>query len=491
MAGPSLLAVVLAVVVYVYPLLLAPRIALFDPDEGLHAAIAQEMVERGDWVVPRLQGKPFSDKPILYFWAEAASLWTFGMSQWAVRLPGMIFGLLAMLATGIAGGRMFGRAAGMLAAMFYATMILPAAMTQIPSHDVALVPWVTLAILLFWEMDRATHSTGLSTGYILAIAALLALSILTKGLVGVVLVGIAYGGYLLLTWRLTVAACLRGAVALLLAALAASVWYLAMEHRNPGYLHYYFIERHVQGFATGTQRHGGLPWWYYVPLLLGGGLPWIAYLPVLLRDQWEKRGERRGSSAPDKPFILLACWLVGGTLFLSLSHSKAHDVRLAHVSSGSNFRRGRLDAAAGRYAQPSRQASAGGDTLVFGRCRSRGAASSVGDRPATARRALSGERVGGRNGRCGGKLRPIGLLARRTLSGRASLGPAVDGRPIRPRHDAGHADCQPGILGYRFGTLFQPAEEFSAAAASCRREHRLANVLLGPATPPKPRPQSG
>ena len=75
-----------------------------DPDEGLHASIAQEMADGGDWLVPRLMGKPFLDKPILYFWAEAASLRLFGMSEAAVRLPGLLFGLLGMIARGWPGG---------------------------------------------------------------------------------------------------------------------------------------------------------------------------------------------------------------------------------------------------------------------------------------------------------------------------------------------------------------------------------------------------
>src|SRR5580698_3082198 len=83
---------VVAAVVFGCPLLIAYRIPLLDPDEGLHASIAQEMVERGDWLVPRQFGEPFLDKPILYFWAEALSLRCFGMNEAAVRLPGMVFG---------------------------------------------------------------------------------------------------------------------------------------------------------------------------------------------------------------------------------------------------------------------------------------------------------------------------------------------------------------------------------------------------------------
>jgi 4-amino-4-deoxy-L-arabinose transferase-like glycosyltransferase len=357
-----MLAVSLAAVLFVYPLLIAAQIPLLDPDEGLHAAISQEMVERGDWLVPKMMGKPFLDKPILYFWAQAASLRLWGMSEAAVRLPGLMLGLLGAATTAALAWRMFGRAAGIVAGLFYATTILPLALAQAAAHDVALVPCVNLAWLGFWETDAAgdwrhlprsglqgaMHKWCLSPfGYTVAVGLILGLAILTKGLAGVALVGIAYGAYLLITRRLTVAKCAGGCLALAIAVVVAAGWYLAVEHRQPGYLHYYFVERHLMGFATGSQRHGRAEWWYYLPLVLFGGLPWIAYLPVLVRDTWEKRRLRmetgtvcreaalgvlgtNGACPPlsdaaadaSRPLVLLACWLMGGTLFLSLSHAK-------------------------------------------------------------------------------------------------------------------------------------------------------------------------
>src|SRR5829696_9251890 len=96
-------------------LVLAPLIAaapLFDPDEGLHAAIAQEMVKRGDYVTPTFLGEPFLDKPILFFWAEALSLRVFGDNETAVRLPPLLFGLAGMLSVSLLGGALFGQASG-------------------------------------------------------------------------------------------------------------------------------------------------------------------------------------------------------------------------------------------------------------------------------------------------------------------------------------------------------------------------------------------
>ena len=327
------MALPLALLVFVFPLLLGT--ALMDPDEGLHASIAQEMVERGHWITPTLLGKPFLDKPILYFWCEAFSLRLFGMHEAAVRLPGLMLGLLAALSTAIVAARIFNRRVGLIAGMFYATTVLPMALTQSPAHDVALVPWISLAIGFFWESQWAA-SRRARTCYTLAIGALLGLTCLAKGLVGIALVGVAYGSYLLLTRRLTWAICARALAAVAIAAFVAASWYLAMEAKNPGYLYYYFIQRHLLGFATSTQNHGTEPFWFYLPIVLAGGLPWIGFLPVTLRDAWSKRravarGEGTGNEAVITPhstsrdadaIVLLLCWLCGCTLFLSASHSK-------------------------------------------------------------------------------------------------------------------------------------------------------------------------
>jgi 4-amino-4-deoxy-L-arabinose transferase-like glycosyltransferase len=277
------------------------------------------MIERGDWVTPRFLGQPFFDKPILYFTAEAVSLWLFGMHAAALRLPGLLFGLLGAVTAGALGWRMFGRNTGVLAALFYATTILPTALAQAAAHDVALIPFVNLAILGFWEADRATTRRR-AWGCTLATGVALGLACLSKGLVGIAVVGVAYGCYLLAARRLTPAVCLRGAAAVLVAILIASPWYLAVEARHPGFLYYFFVARHILGYTTDTQPHANRPFWYYLPILLAGGLPWILFLPTTLSNAWLHRrpAERRSGAV-----LLLVCWAVGGTLFLSMAHSKA------------------------------------------------------------------------------------------------------------------------------------------------------------------------
>src|SRR3569832_6679 len=109
-------------------LVIAPLLAnapLFDPDEGLHAAIAQEMVMRGDYVTPTFLGEPFLDKPILFFWAEALSLQVLGNHEAAVRLPPLLFGVLGMLGVAALGRALSDEKTGLLAGIVYGTMLLP------------------------------------------------------------------------------------------------------------------------------------------------------------------------------------------------------------------------------------------------------------------------------------------------------------------------------------------------------------------------------
>ncbi len=307
-----LLAGTLAVFMFVFPL--AIPFPLVDPDEGLHASIALEMVERGDWLVPRFLGQPFFDKPILYFWVQAASIQLLGSTETAVRLPGLLFGLLGAVTTGLLGRRLFDRTTGWIAGILYATTILPTALAQVASHDVALIPWINLSLLLLWKLDRSAAWRTTCLG-IFGAGLYLGLAVLTKGLSGVAVIAVAFGGYLLVARRLRLAILLRGAAALIVAALIASPWYLAVEIQNPGYLHYYFLERHLLGFATDSQPHSIESWWYYIPVLLGGGLPWIGYLPVVVQNGRDKR--KKSEAVP-----LLWCWLIGWTLLMTLAGSK-------------------------------------------------------------------------------------------------------------------------------------------------------------------------
>src|SRR5205814_730042 len=169
--------------------------------------ISQEMVERGDLIVPRFLGRAFLDKPILFFWAQAASINTFGMNTAAARLPGMLFALLGIATTGWLARTLFDAHVGWIAAACYATMVLPFLLAQAPVHDIALVPFTNLALGFLW---RARWRLGFGIWDLGFAAVALGLSMLTKGLESVAIVGLGYGVYLLLTRAITLRIVLQG-----------------------------------------------------------------------------------------------------------------------------------------------------------------------------------------------------------------------------------------------------------------------------------------
>ncbi|MCL4812709.1 MAG: glycosyltransferase family 39 protein [Vicinamibacteraceae bacterium] len=317
--GPSRLPgwgllVVLLIAGYALPL--AVPLPLLDPDEGFHATIAEEMARTGDWVTPRWLGEPFLDKPILFFWSQAASVALFGATERAIRLPGLLFAVAGVLTTAWLAAVVLDRRVAALAGAFYATMALPLGLAQAAVHDIALVPWANLALGCLWLSVVPRSGKAPPTARALALSAAagvaLGLTILTKGLTGVALVGLPFALFLLWQRHLTWLAVAAGLVSLVVAAFVAAPWYLAMERVSPGYLHYFFVERHLLGYATGSQMHGWRPWWYYLPILLAGGLPWITSL-------W--RGTTTGAVA--RAGVRLAwVWLVVDVAFLSAAGSK-------------------------------------------------------------------------------------------------------------------------------------------------------------------------
>src|SRR3954466_11120259 len=90
---------------------------LFVPDEGRYAEIPREMLASGDWVTPRLNGVPYFEKPPLVYWCVAVSQQVFGLSEWSVRLVPALFGLWGVLFTYTAARRLYGRDAGLGAAV--------------------------------------------------------------------------------------------------------------------------------------------------------------------------------------------------------------------------------------------------------------------------------------------------------------------------------------------------------------------------------------
>src|SRR3989442_3832649 len=67
-------------------------------DEGTYAEVARSMMRSGDWVVPRVRGRPYLAKPPLTYWMMAGCFKVFGVHDWAARVAPEAATLAAVLA---------------------------------------------------------------------------------------------------------------------------------------------------------------------------------------------------------------------------------------------------------------------------------------------------------------------------------------------------------------------------------------------------------
>jgi len=76
-------------------------------DETRYLAVAWEMWNHHEFVVPRLNGVAYTHKPPLLFWFIHFGWWLFGVNEWWPRLLPALFSLIAMALTVLIGRRLW------------------------------------------------------------------------------------------------------------------------------------------------------------------------------------------------------------------------------------------------------------------------------------------------------------------------------------------------------------------------------------------------
>ena len=70
---------------------------LYEPHEGHFAGVGREMIARGDWITPHLNGAPYLNKPPLLYWLVSISYTLFGVTEWAARFPLALVGWIGVI----------------------------------------------------------------------------------------------------------------------------------------------------------------------------------------------------------------------------------------------------------------------------------------------------------------------------------------------------------------------------------------------------------
>ena len=287
---------------------------LLPVDETRYATVAWEMWLRGDFLVPYLNGEPYSHKPPLFFWLIHAGWWLFGVHEWVVRAIAPAIALLTLLATANLARKCWPDdvVTARLAPWIVFGSIFFTAFFSWVQIDLLLVLFTVLAVTGIVIAARGNRAGWLLTGIAIG------LGVLAKG--PVMLLQVLPVALLAPLWkRDTPPLCWWSWYAsviasLMIGAVIALGWALpAAEAGGDAYreaiLWGQTANRMVQSFA-----HAHPVWWY---------LPWLAVLfaPwVLLPRVWSAlRYSRPGR---DEGLRLCLVWLAGAFVLMSLVSGK-------------------------------------------------------------------------------------------------------------------------------------------------------------------------
>ncbi len=319
---------------------------LVGADEPRYAQIAREMLARHDWVTPILNGVPWLEKPILYYWGAMVSYSIFGVSDWAARLPSVALASLMIVAIYFF-VRRFRPGAQLEAVLIAVSSAAIIGYARAASTDMPLAATFTVAMLAWYGWSETGGRPWLAGFYVF-----LALAALAKGPVAVILAGLIMIIYAVvrrqppLIWRT-----LWSPVILLFFAVVLP-WYIAIQLRTPEFFRFFFLQHNFERFTANVYHHPQ-PFWFFLPVLLLGIVPWTVYAVAAfvhaLRSESPRAkppeqkslslglAEEPEDSEATKPLLatlreisvprdgwhaFFALWLVIPVLFFSFSESK-------------------------------------------------------------------------------------------------------------------------------------------------------------------------
>lgn len=307
-------------------LVLLPGIGLRDawpPDEPRFALIARDMVETGNWLIPRVGGELYPDKPPLFMWLAGVIYWLTGNLRVSFVAPSLLAGLGTLMVVHDLARRLWGRRVALYAGGLLLLTVQFALQSRLAQLDALVTFWITLG--LYGLMRHLLLGPAWSWYYGAWFA--MGLGVITKG-VGFLPI------LLILPWLLlSVTGSPRPATAPLrdhrwwlgpaLTLLAIGLWLVPMLvhvglNGSPEAIAYrddILWHQTVDRYAD-SWTHLQPPWYYLVEVIPWAWLPLSLMLPWLIPGWWRRL--RHGDAA----LWLLLGWVICVIAFFSLSPGK-------------------------------------------------------------------------------------------------------------------------------------------------------------------------
>jgi len=301
------------------------------------AEIAREMIATHNYFWPTINGRVYYDKPLGSYWLVVWSTWvTGGMNEAAARLPCAIAGLLAVAFVMLLAKRLYDRRTAVLAGVILATSFSFVFFSRHASADVETLTGELAALLLFLRREQKQDGW-----WVVGLWVVMALTSLTKGLLGFVLPIMTIGVYSLLATGWTdlsdylltgpLSARIRWVVernrwlfnwkSVIAIALGLVIYYapFSISHQAEGSekgLQMVWRENVVRFFRPFDHRG---PIYLYVYVIFALMAPWSILLPAGLTEMHKRRSVGEEPAKSDR-FSLVYFWAT--FVFFTISGSR-------------------------------------------------------------------------------------------------------------------------------------------------------------------------
>jgi 4-amino-4-deoxy-L-arabinose transferase-like glycosyltransferase len=265
---------------------------LIDRDEPRFAEASREMLQTGDWIVPRFNNAPRYDKPPLIYWMHAGCYRLLGDNAFAARLPAALCTAATAVLIALWGSRFASTATAFQAALVYTLCVQSFVHGRAAVADPPMIFFSVLAAWVGWEWVRNPGSRSLALTFWSA----LALGFLAKGPIAWIPLGMVGWTF----WKNrrsqpapSLLAWISGIVFML--ALVALWGVPALLHTRGEFASVGLGEHVINRSLVSMEGHGAknlfgylatLP--FYFLTVFPSFAPWSFWLPAAIRAHWHK-----------------------------------------------------------------------------------------------------------------------------------------------------------------------------------------------------------
>ena len=257
---------------------------LFDWDEINFAESAREMMASGDYLRVQINFEPFWEKPPLFFWFQVASMKLFGVNEFAARFPNAVFGFIYLISFYFIGMKHFSAKFGLMWSLIFCATILPHIYFKSGIIDPVFNYFIFMSIYFMMLVISGDHENKMRLAFIAGLFS--GLSVITKGPVGFLLLGLTLLVYLIIK-KFKPFPKVKFIAGFFFGLLVIIFTWLGVEFYNNGTaIIQKFIEYQAELFSSDVAGHAQ-PFYYHFVVVFFGCFPIsILALPLLFKRRW-------------------------------------------------------------------------------------------------------------------------------------------------------------------------------------------------------------